>query len=225
MKPYIKQLGSKGKIKIWQVDGNYIRNKLDTNFNNSGHHYSFNLIPLNEIWIDKDFSKRGDEKLLTDQCLKEIELIKKGHSLYNAMTLASKQAKKEREKLNPISVKDTYKNIHVKKLDKYSGNGINVWLINGKLVRDVFYIFFTEGGHHYVYKFVPENEVWVDDSLNPDEYGYVIFHELIERNLMKYDKLTYNQAHDIAIVYEEKIRKLKTDPYPLIMNELKRKKM
>ena len=43
--------------------------------------------------------------------------------------------------------------------------GLSVWIVNGRLVRSVFDIDFTAGGHDYVYEFVPENEVWIDDSI------------------------------------------------------------
>ena len=34
-------------------------------------------------------------------------------------------------------------------------NGISVWIVNGRLVRSVFDIDFTAGGHDHVYEFVP----------------------------------------------------------------------
>ncbi len=33
--------------------------------------------------------------------------------------------------------------------------GVQVWIVNGRLVRSVFDIDFTAGGHDYVYEFVP----------------------------------------------------------------------
>ncbi len=45
-----------------------------------------------------------------------------------------------------------------------------------------FDIDFTAGGHDYVYEFVPENEVWIDDDIAEAERGYVLVHELHERN-------------------------------------------
>ena len=49
-------------------------------------------------------------------------------------------------------------------------------------MRSVFDIDFTAGGHDYVYEFVPENEVWIDDDIEEQERGYVLLHELHERN-------------------------------------------
>jgi len=62
------------------------------------------------------------------------------------------------------------------------------------VVRSVFDIDFTEGGHDYVYEFVPENEVWIDNDVEELERPYVLVHELHERNCMAAG-LTYNQAH------------------------------
>lgn len=73
-------------------------------------------------------------------------------------------------------------------------NGLSVWIVNGRLVRSVFDIDFTEGGHDYVYEFVPEGEVWIDDAIEEAERGYVLLHELHERNLMA-KGWPYSKAH------------------------------
>ena len=54
---------------------------------------------------------------------------------------------------------------------------------------------FTEGGHDYVYEFVPQNEVWIDNDLEELERPYVLLHELHERNLMA-KGWTYSKAHE-----------------------------
>ena len=63
-------------------------------------------------------------------------------------------------------------------------DGVKVWVVDGELVRDVYDIDFTEGGHGRVYKFVPAGEVWLDDDLTPAEREFVLLHELHERALM-----------------------------------------
>jgi hypothetical protein len=81
-----------------------------------------------------------------------------------------------------------------KKLWKKLENGVSVWIVSGRLVRSVFDIDFTAGGHDKVYEFVPENEVWIDDDIVEIERGYVLLHELHERNRM-IKGWTYNKAH------------------------------
>lgn len=244
MKYYVKKLMTIKKIVIWQVDGNYIRNNTDVNFNNAGHHYVFpEYIPKNEIWIDKDFSdhqkvelcsKTGkkvtctnaskDEEELIEQSLEERKLMKHGMPYLEALEISSKNAVKRRRAENGIPISKTYDNVYVRKLPQYCIGGVKVWLIYGKLVRDNLYKHFTQGGHHYVYKWVPKNEIWIDDNLNPDEYGYVLFHEAIERNLMKYNKMAYDDAHGVAIAYEGILRDKKVDPTEIIVHEIKRSK-
>ena len=74
-------------------------------------------------------------------------------------------------------------------------NGVSVWIVNGRLVRSVFDIDFTAGGHDYVYEFVPQNEVWIDDAITEVERPYVLVHELHERNRMA-GGWAYNKAHE-----------------------------
>ena len=66
-------------------------------------------------------------------------------------------------------------------------SGLSVWIINGRLVRSGFDDDFTEGGHDYVYEFVPRDEIWIDNDLEEVERPYVLLHELHERNLMAKD--------------------------------------
>jgi hypothetical protein len=71
---------------------------------------------------------------------------------------------------------------------------VSVWIVDGRLVSNVFDVDFTESGHDYVYEFVPENEVSLDNDLNEAERPYVLLHELHERNLMA-QGWNYDRAH------------------------------
>ena len=62
--------------------------------------------------------------------------------------------------------------IHCQLLRSYSRD-LRVWIVRGELVRDLFFIDFTEGGHDRVYKFVPPGEVWLDDDLRRTERPFV----------------------------------------------------
>ncbi len=91
------------------------------------------------------------------------------------------------------------------RLWKALGNGVQVWFVKGRLVRSCYDVEFTEGGHDYVYEFVPENEVWIDDDIHEDERGFVLFHELHERNLMA-KGMDYDTAHEAASRLERRYR-------------------
>ena len=81
-----------------------------------------------------------------------------------------------------------------RKLWKRLESAVTVWIVNGRLVRSTFDIDFTEGGHDKVYEFVPAAEVWIDDAIFEQERGYILLHELHERNRMS-TGWPYGRAH------------------------------
>jgi cation transport regulator ChaB len=102
-------------------------------------------------------------------------------------------------------------------LDRFSRlNDVEVYAVNGEYVRTVMakddtdgmehpFADFTEGGHHWVYPAIPEDEVWVDKE-NAQEVGYIALHELHERNRMMHDEWTYEKAHYEANQCEQEAR-------------------
>ena len=197
--PYIKKVGQRGTIIIWVVDGTYVRTHLDEEFTNYGEHYGFKCIPKNEFWLDKEAAE-DEQQFFIDHLLVEYRLCEKGTSYDDALEAADKAERAERKKAGDVeklikgsNLPDPIK-VHVK-LWKKLESGVSVWIINGRLVRSVFDIDFTEGGHDHVYEFVPQNEVWIDNDLEEAERPYVLLHELHERNLMA-KGWTYSKAHE-----------------------------
>lgn len=205
-KPYIKKYAKISKFTIWIVGGFYVRGKIDEEFTNFGQHFRFKFIPENEFWIDKENSGRGEEKFYIEHLLIENYLMSKGKSYDYALKEADKKEKAERLKLKQIKKienknnAEIIKKIHKKILKEYS-NKVNVFRVNGNLVRSLFNIDFTEGGHDKVYSFVPKNEVWIDDDVSEKELVYVLIHELHERFLMS-RKIKYEEAHHKSSILE-----------------------
>lgn len=85
-------------------------------------------------------------------------------------------------------------------------DGVKVWAVNGKLVRDRFNSDFSQGGHGYVYPWIPKGEIWIDEVLSLDEVPYVVEHERFERKLMKERGLSYDEAHELAKAREDWMR-------------------
>jgi hypothetical protein len=83
---------------------------------------------------------------------------------------------------------------------------LQIWVVNGELVRDIYFIDFTEGGHHFVYDFVPYTEVWLDDDLVTAEREFVLLHELHERYLM-FKGMDYLHAHSSSSYVEYQCRR------------------
>lgn len=204
-KPYLRRYGHLSHFNIYIVDGRYIRSHFDEDFTNFGQPFRFPFIPKNEFWIDKESS--GDEaKYYIDHLLTEHHLMAKGKSYPYALKKADARERSERRK-SQLVAHYHHKSacpIHKKLLKKYSGK-IKVWIVKGELVRDLFFIDFTEGGHDLVYHFIPKNEVWIDDDISPKERKFILLHELHERNLMAERLLSSKKRKkslDLARLYE-----------------------
>ena len=197
--PYIEKVEERGDLKIWVVDGAYIRSNIDEEFTNYGQHYRFSYIPADELWLDREAAK-DEQQFFIDHLLVEHRLMARGMSYEKALREADRTERKERRRTGDIARLTKHgqrlpeANLVHKRLWKKLENRVSVWIVSGRLVRSVFDIDFTEGGHDYVYEFVPENEVWVDDDVEEEERAYVLVHELHERNCMARG-LTYSRAH------------------------------
>ena len=197
--PYIEKVDERGNLQVWIVDGTYIRGHIDEEFTNFGQHYRFPYIPVNELWIDRE-AGHDERQFFTDHLLVEHRLMAAGMPYEKALPRADQEERKERRRAGDVSRATHHgqklpdgKDVH-EHLWKKLENGLSVWIVNGRLVRSVFDIDYTEGGHDYVYEFVPENEVWIDDAVVEPERGYVLLHELHERNRMA-GGWSYNKAH------------------------------
>ncbi len=102
-------------------------------------------------------------------------------------------------------IKETAESVHKRLLKKYSKK-LKVWIVDGRLVRDIFFIDFTEGGHDKVYPFIPAGEIWLDDDLTLREIKFVLLHEIHERNLMVQGE-HYHSAHESSSEIEYFCRK------------------
>lgn len=200
LKPlYLKKVGQRGEISIWVVDGAYIRKNFDEEFTNFGHHYSFNFIPLNEFWLDKE-AVEDEQKFFISHLLVEYRLMAKGIPYDDALEAADRIEREERAKTGDVKklAKDNHppdpKKVHLQ-LWKKLKSGVSVWIVDGRLVRSVFDVDFTEGGHNRVYKYIPENEIWIDNDLLEAERPFVLLHELHEQNLMG-KGWNYEKAHE-----------------------------
>ncbi|MCX6563423.1 MAG: hypothetical protein NTU60_07435 [Candidatus Aminicenantes bacterium] len=203
-KPYIKKITTVSKFNVFFVDGKYVRDRLSEEFTNFGQHFGFRFIPKNEFWIDRARTP-GEEKFFVDHMLVENRLMAEGMGYDDALARADRAEMKERRKteylkkgIRPRRKKSEYiLKIHKKLLKRYSTSKIQVWIVDGEMVRDLYFIDFTEGGHDKVYKFVPPGEVWLDDDLQLKEIKYVLIHEVHERRLMA-QGWPYFKAHRSA---------------------------
>jgi hypothetical protein len=95
---------------------------------------------------------------------------------------------------------------------------VKIFTVNGDYVRDkepgLNFPQFVEGGSYYVTsypkykKYIPEDEIWLDDvhETKPNDLKAILYHEFVERNLMKYKKWNYSDAHEYANKKETEYR-------------------
>ncbi len=85
--------------------------------------------------------------------------------------------------------------------------GLMVWGVDGEAVRNLVDIDFTTGGNPARYLYCPPNDLWVERWLAPNDFTSVVVHEYVEYVLMKNHGMTYDDAHDKAVLAEVPIRK------------------
>lgn len=201
---------------IFTIDAFGVRDltKADEEFTNFAIHGDFpDLIPKREIWID--------DRLVENEGI---------FYLANALTRLSEQAKRVpddraysiglnieralRERLVGVKFRAgrphkrvpsrIYNRPYVTLLDVK--RPIEVWLIDGNLARSVYKTDYTQGGHGYVYAWVPKGEIWVEHDLEPAELPYIVAHEYLELRLMRDETLEYGPAHAICSAVEYELR-------------------
>jgi hypothetical protein len=212
-KSYIKKELEIAGFTVWVVNGKYIRENIDEDFNNWGQHYHFKFIPKNEFWIDKEHSGgEGEKQFYINSMLTMNKFLSAGISHKKASEIVDVLEKEERAKSayfkkcfksrrNLKSKLSQIKKIHKKLLKKYTRGKLSVWIVDGELVRGLYFIDFTQGGHDKVYKFIPKNEIWIDDDVSQKEMKFVLLHEMHERNLME-KGMKYDLAHQFSNAIE-----------------------
>jgi hypothetical protein len=82
-----------------------------------------------------------------------------------------------------------------------------VWIVDGAEIRRQIFNEFIYGGNSERYPFVPEGEIWIDNSISSEEFETTLAHEINERNLMARYAMTYFDAHDSSLALEVKMRR------------------
>ena len=84
---------------------------------------------------------------------------------------------------------------------------IEVWVVDGSMVRSLYKTDYTEGGHGYVYRWVPRQEIWIEKDLDRWELPFIVSHEYLELRLMRDEGIDYDTAHEICSKIEFNLRK------------------
>lgn len=224
---YLKKLGEQDGYTAWLVNGAAVRRELDENFVEYDYHGHFRFIPEREFWIDDEMSEK-EYGLYIKRLLKEVSFLKEGMSVAEAARQADafeetlrQNGKRIRSILASQNQEVLRRTIKKKRLEEYSG-AVSVWLVDGSLVRSVYLLGYAEGGHDIVYPWIPRNEIWLEESLKPEERAFIVLHELHERYLMLSEKMSYPDAHHGATIVEDHYRQDRRGLEERIREEIKK---
>jgi hypothetical protein len=176
------------------VDGANLRQQ-DTDFSGYGHHDTNTGIPEKEIWLDTSADPKELVFFLL-RALYERLLYDRGIPKERIQELSKAMDQVLRAEQPSVPLK-TRQLTHFGDLD--------IWFVSGEQVRKQFDPDFILGGNGYRYKYVPQNEVWIEDVLSPADKIYTLLHEVFEVSRMK-EGIPYDSAHDQATYVEKKLR-------------------
>lgn len=114
------------------------------------------------------------------------------------------------------------KNIYVKKINTVSD--YSVWLVDGALIRKEINENFVKCSLNNKSDFVPKNEFWIDEDLDPKEYRYFIDRFIYEQGLLDSGK-KYAQADKKADEFEKEERENSTEVRRISESNLDKKEL
>ena len=194
---------------MWLVDGHAIRDQLDVEFTNGAHHFTRGYVPHDEIWLDREAPGAGEWQFWAMRQRIERALMAQGQPYLRALRTGARIERDERRLARgipgPALPAEVQRSARKERLGREGGR--EIWLVDGRAVRDLAYVDFTLGGHGFRYRFIPRREVWLDDAVRPSERAFILHHELVELNLMANAGLSYDLAHARASRAEVILRK------------------
>ncbi len=184
--------------KIRFVDGFKIRNTLDDDFaiihesSSEACYYAPKFyIPKGEIWFDHRFQDELDFLLRLEEVKDEL-----------TQTLSYHEARKKFKEMLCLTTAPP----PIETERKPYEDGLTVVMVDGKVLRQYLDPEFIFGGHHLVYSYIPEKEIWLDTHMDPAEVPYILLHEKVEFDLMTKGK-SYDVAHEFATAADKELRR------------------
>jgi hypothetical protein len=101
----------------------------------------------------------------------------------------------------------------------------HVWIVDGDMVRHEIDTAFVGGANPARHKYLPRNEIWVENGLRRRGTAPVIVHEIVETIFIREHKESYEKAHEDALLVEKFMRQeiaggkvKKSDPITMVMD-------
>lgn len=211
-----KRILSHADYTVYSVNGLAVRNAAqpDEEFGNFATQEDFpDLIPKGEIWISEKLAPREGIFFIANALTQRSREVQGATEKAYDEGLEVEQTL--REKLNGVAFRDGKPHKQVPAaiyLEEYTvlldpQGQVRVWVVDGNLVRSYYKTDYTEGGHGYVYHWVPRPEIWIEDGVDRRELPFIVCHEYLERRLMRDQGIDYDTAHNICSRVEFDLRK------------------
>jgi hypothetical protein len=173
------------------------------------------LIPKGEVWLAEQTVQREGLFFIAN-ALTQLKEQERGTPDDKAYTKGINTERLLRERINHLRFrgagpqkrvpKEVYVRLYTTLPDK-GQDTVKVWIVDANVVRTLYKTDYVEGGHGFVYPWVPNDEIWIEDTLDQRELPFIVAHEYLERRLMRDEKLDYDTAHDICSRLEFHLRK------------------
>jgi hypothetical protein len=212
-KPYLAHLETVAGVRCYVVDGTFIRNGRDVDFTNGAHHLTRRYIPIDEVWVDLEAPGAGELRFLVAHQLHERQQMLAGVDYLTALSRANRLERRARREAagGPLRLGEARALVRRALVGRIDDDA--VWIVDGRGVRDHFDPNFTQGGHHWRYRWVPRREIWIDDAIAHRELEYTLAHEAHELRLMR-EGMPYNDAHALAV--EKALRRTRRFHRPIV---------
>src|SRR5665811_1460004 len=225
---YRYYMGKADKYNIWIVDGNQVRLNIFSSFLYGGNEQRYPFNPKGEIWIDNAISceeyyltlahELNERHLMAKFGWKYITAHDSSLSLEQTIRHSNEKICMEHEaslrKVSPTDfsnikeirgIPDSIKIQNIYRVPAGTREGIDIWIVDGYMVRKNIYPDFGFSGNDKSYHFIPQKEIWIDGQVSCDETEYSIATELKERILIESGK-SYDDAYSDAIDITDKLR-------------------
>jgi hypothetical protein len=240
---YRYYMGKKDNYDIWIVDGNQVRLKIFSSFLYGGNEQRYPFNPKGEIWIDNAISCEEYWLTLAHE-LNERHLMAKfgwkyltAHDSSLSLEQTIRHSNDEACRLHEASLKkisptdfDNIKEIkslpdsiqlqNIYRIPMGVRDGIDVWIVDGYMVRKNVYPDFGFSGNDLSCHFIPPKEIWIDGQVSCDETEYSIATELAERKAMEAGKSyddAYSDAIDATLAQRQIMQKLAKSHFKLVL--------
>jgi hypothetical protein len=211
-----KRIYTHAESAVYSVNGYAVRNasEPDEEFGNFALHEQFpDAIEPGQVWVSEKLVVREGVFFIAN-ALTRLARIAAG-ATERAYEDGIAVERVLRERVNGVEFRDGKPHQRVPDalyLGEYLSlpdpkGPVTVRLIDGNLARSYYKTDYTQGGHGYVYPWVPKPQIWVEDGVDRREVHFVVCHEYLERRLMRDMGYNYATAHAAASALEYDLRK------------------